>query len=1006
MSRSGWYSRPVAALCAVAALASISLALIGRSGGARAFAEREGSFFVTIRQYGVDAREMERTVAVPLEDEFTAIPGAFDVRTVSEYGKVRASLRFRYGAGAYDSVREAAQRVYERLPSSAQRPEIGSSSEQRIPVWVAAVTAEGDLDRLMEKEIKPAFERIEGVGEVEVGGTGVPETRVLVREESAASVFLDPAAVASFLAANDGLFPSGTVRTAEEEFVSLSDARFRTDNELRKALIPSGGGVPVPLCSIASVESGARKSESRSRVNGNPSAVVSVIPSSGADTIRVSRSLNEALKRFPHARFRLLSDRGAEAASSYRSVLLAAAQGLAAVAAATALIARGAGFRFAAAGAFSVPFTLLGAAALLSAFGFALDRVVLAGLAAGLGAAVDAAILTVERIGKAENEIEKRRLMDALSPSLLSGAATTLIVLIPLFSMDSFAPGSAALAFAVGSTTTVALISAFLLLPPFLGRSAPRVEPRRASGRTWLAYALFSRVARGARRLLARNAAFCARRPFVPLAAALAISCAAVVSLLIAGVDVGSGEEGNSIYVHIEAESGATMESVDERLASWSRSILELDGVVDAQTSARPGSGSAVVSFDPTKTDRRRLTEKLRSTRVPGAFVFLPQTAQRERFWKITVSGDDDRVCRETASRAAARLGSFPFIAETVLNFKDGPDRLLLTPNREKLAATGLDFAHVADALRRSVHGPVAYKRVTAEGESDVRVGGSKAENCGAEELSSLILIGSSLPVRLGSVIDERREKDVGRIERADRRRQASLTIRTAAMDPRRARVLVDHALSGFETPPLYSVEFDREAIEAARRLSRSAWNLIAAVVLSYMALAALTESFGAPLAALAAVPPALAVPLLASTLAHGGLNGAAAAAFVAVSGVAVNASVLTVEERRSGGPRLPGAGARDVYRLTRSRAASLAATCGTTVAGAAPLLFLSDPLNASARALAFVTVLGTAASFVASLTVVPALAVLAPRLFDTWHLSVESFRLGLKQKEENRNQP
>jgi len=595
--------------------------------------------------------------------------------------------------------------------------------------------------------------------------------------------------------------------------------------------------------------------------------------------------------------------------------------------------------------------------------------------------------------------------------------------------MDKIAPGSAALAFAVGSTAVCALFTAVVLLPPLMGRAAPPSGQRdgrattpaggpcrrpregflrsslRSGGRT-RPVRFFPRgkrhsAKRAALRILALNAAICARRPLVPLLSAFALTAAALIAAFFAGVDVGTPEEGSSIYAHIEAESGATMESVDERLASWSRAVRALRGVVDVQTSARPGSGSAVVSFDPKRTDRRTLSRELRSLRIPGAFVFLPEAASGARFWKLTVSGDDARVCRDVAVRIAARVDSAPAIRETVLNFKDGPDRLLLLPDRDKLARSGLEFARAADSLRRSVHGPVAYKRTTIDGESDVRVGGESAEMVAAAEVGNLLALGPAGPIKLASVMDELREKDVGRIMRADRRRTAALTIRTAAMDPRRARALVTSALGDFRPPSLYSLEFDREAIEAARRLSSSAVLLLAALALSYMTLAALAESYGAPLAVLAAVPPSLAVPLIASVVFRGSLNAAAAAAFVAVSGFAVNASVLTVEARRSLGVRLPPSGSLGLYRLTRSRAASLAATCGTTVAGAAPLLLLSDSGNEASRALAFVTVFGSAASFAAALSVVPALAVVAPRLFDTWHLSVESSRLGLH--EDNR---
>ena len=122
------------------------------------------------------------------------------------------------------------------------------------------------------------------------------------------------------------------------------------------------------------------------------------------------------------------------------------------------------------------------------------------------------------------------------------------------------------------------------------------------------------------------------------------------------------------------------------------------------------------------------------------------------------------------------------------------------------------------------------------------------------------------------------------------------------------------------------------------------------------------------------AVFPLLAVPALLLVAGGRSVDGSVACAFVAVAGLAVNASVLTVDEWRS----LPPASARSartVYRVLRARAASLAAVSATTVSGSLPLLFVTSAGNASARSLAFVTVFGVLSSFFAAVTVVPALA-------------------------------
>ena len=115
-----WISKPKRTLALLLSLLLVSGALLVRQSPGSAGTDRDPSFVITLRHYGVEGREMERTVAIPLEDALSAIPGISSLLTTSEQGKVRAMVRFSgAGTGAYEAVRDAAQRVYETLPPSA-----------------------------------------------------------------------------------------------------------------------------------------------------------------------------------------------------------------------------------------------------------------------------------------------------------------------------------------------------------------------------------------------------------------------------------------------------------------------------------------------------------------------------------------------------------------------------------------------------------------------------------------------------------------------------------------------------------------------------------------------------------------------------------------------------------------------------------------------------------------------------------------------------------------------
>lgn len=1029
---SGWYGRPVGAACLCLALAAASAYILAGVGSGRVEPRTE-AFAVTIRHHGVDAREMERSAAVPLEDAFAALPGVVELRSECEYGKVRAYLRFARGAyrdSLYEEVSEAALRVYESLPRSAQRPEIASAGagSARTPIWVAALSSErlsGEaMARLVERELKPALARLAGVGEVEAAGVGGGELVVELDEAAASAAGLSASAVARFMASDDLLAPAGSDGGAEMSV----DGRFGETSALKAASIPLPEGGSIRLGELAEVSSRERRPEAISSLDGGPVVSLSVFPGDGAELPALSKAIAAAIG--PIARERglrlvVLDDLGAELGRAYASTMGAALQAALAVAAFSFLLtgaARKDGSRpFArrarAAAVSAVPMTLIVAAAALVAAGVGIDGYALAGLALGLGSSADAALLAAESLSRASDARGGAAAMRRLIPSLAAGAATTMVVLAPMGELDAWSEGAAATAAAIAAAVAVAFLFGVAIMPPLSLWTPARDGPRRGGGGIEAADASRGRaprvaaaaasicararriLRRAALRLLALDARACAKRPLRIVGLAVSLGAVGAAALASSPFYEAAAPEPRSVFIRLEFEPGLSPESVHGRLAAYALRLKKSQGVETVLTTARLGSGSALVRFDPGSTSREALAERCRSGAPPEAFAWLPSASPGERLWEATVSGDDDAVCRREAERLAAAVARLPFVIDVALDFKDGPEALVMRPDRERASALGMSFAGAAEALRRGVHGPVAYKRIGEGGETDVRVsiGRRDAETAGAagaadrlpalDDLEAVLVPTASGAARADEVMGFVRERDASRIYRRDRRRVASITIRSKPTDPRVAGAAVAAAAARLGLPPGYAVEFDRAALEAAALARAAALSFACAVALAYMVVAAVTESFGAPLAVMAALPPSLAAPALLLRLVGAPMNAAVACAFVAVSGMAVNASVLTVEERRAGVAagrgRVPSD--RELYRVLRARLGSLAATSATSVAGCLPFLFMAEGASSSARSLAFVAATGTAASLIASLTLIPALARAFPGLFEAF---------------------
>ena len=997
-----WFQRPLAAFCLLTAITILSAYIILNPEEKREAGGGEISYRITLRHYGTDAHEMESSAAIPLEDALSAIPGINRIMTMSENNRVRAFINFRKKRGLfhreeedyYDAVREAAQRVYETLPSSAQRPELSSSADSRVPFWTAAVyAADGGKapdGALLEQTIKPALNSIEGVGEVEIAGPGIKEILILLDEERTASMGLSPGKIAGVLASGDALFSGGSLRSYGLEIPVQVDGRYADLQALGEARIPLGNGASVALKALGEIREAEREAETISRLNGKKTAVISVTAASGADTRLLSGRIKKEMEKFSSLplEIRVLEDRGAGEAAAFRSVLIAALQASVLVALSSVFLGQGksTGFRSNLICAGAIPLISIISAALLVAMGFQVNRKLLAGLAIGIGGAAYAVILCAEGFGRAEKASDGAALLRGIWPPLISGAATTIAALLPL--AETGAAGEITIiAAALGTVTLVSAVLALTLLPPlFLWKKRPGVKENSP---------IFKNAPLPAEKIKHRYSRFPAglirfsgKQPFVFPALSLLISAAAVLSLAAAGADTAGEWAHDSVYVQIEFESGRLKEEQDPLLASWAEDLCRQSFIRDVQTGVRTGSGYALVTFDPAKTGINEIRNLIRSKTIPGAFIFIPEPSPKDRIWNIAASGDESEKCREIVRAAASIISSgqssvpeksahFP-VKETVLNFKQGGPRLTLYPKRESLAQAGIFFSSPADTVRRGVHGPVAYKRTgttaqSAGRETDVRV---KFRNVlTGDDVIRMPLAGSSAAetVRAGALMEAVKTQEVSLIQRENRRRTASFSVRTDPGDPGFFRDRIMSALKVMELPPGYKIEFDPEAIRRAEAISGKFLNFILAVLLCYMVIAAVEESFVLPLIILSSIPPSLAIPVLVLVITGAPVNAEAACALVAVSGMTVNASVISAGELwRSGlrGSKLTGS--ETVFRLLANRLPLLLATSGTAIAGGLPFLFLSEGNNALVKTLALVTVLGVGTSFICSLTLVP----------------------------------
>ncbi|WP_461256712.1 efflux RND transporter permease subunit [Treponema sp. R80B11-R83G3] len=970
-------------LCILAGICALSLFVIVNS-NVKIKENKGGSYVIKIKHYGIDAKEMERSVTIPLEDALFSIQGVMAVQSSSENSLSSVFVRFRPGThGRYEAIRDAAQRIYETLPSSAQRPEILSSNNSRIPVWSAAVIMD-DFDnapQMLEKIVKPRFESLEGAGEVIVSGVGLKEIYIILDQEKIGLLGLEPSTIMSVLGLNDSIFSGGMVTQNNREIIVTVDGRYSSFNAV---LIPFGEGKYVELSDIAVISERDREPDILSRLNGEKTASIAIMGRHGADLRKLSSDIKKELSILSlPIEFTILSDLGAEESAAFKSVLNAALSGAVMVALISFLLSGKNSVNIA--GLFcalSIPLICLISIAILMMIGFSPDKLLLAGIAAGVCTAIDAVILCSEKLRKCFNyksakaALSAQAALSALTGPLLAGGATTIVALIPLLTMED---NSKIIASAIAVVTVTALVLSLTLLPPLLLWELNANKQKYLFKVPQLFIIAGRRISHHLCRCFASVVRYCNHYPLVILSSCAIISIFTIIVLSVKGVDTSSYSSEDSVYAQIEFSGGLHAQEADRLMTAYSKQLVKQPGIKNVETSARTGSGSLLISFDPKQTHANLVRKLAREIYIPGGFIFFHENSAKDRYWEIFIYGDEDKKCREFAESLAHICAEHPLVRERVLNFKQGSNKLILLPDREIFAESKVNFYSAASKVRLGVYGPVAYKKIDQNGETDVRVSTNGNEMYQSREGALNLLVSAKREenisyLQIDSLMKKKEEIEPSSIRRDSRRRFASITITTKPMDPRRVKKELANLFEKLELDPGYSVEFDPEAIKQSENLSATVFSFVLAIIFCYMIIAAINESFTVPLLVLSSIPPSLAVPALILILTGNSYNSAVACAFIVVSGMTVNAAILCVDGLRSKIKKGKEKSTFNIYYAIRLKIPALISTTGTTVAGAIPFLFLTEGANTLIRTISLVSALGVACSFFLSITVIPSI--------------------------------
>ena len=455
---------------------------------------------------GADALTMEQSVATPIEEQVNGAKNMIYMQSINgNDGTTTLQVSFAVGTNVdldQVQVQNRLSQATASLPAAVNNYGLVTQQTVGIPLLVFAISSphgtwsQNFLANYVAINIKDELARVPGIGQVQLMGASNYAMRVWVAPDKLAKLQLTLADIVNALSAQNVVNPAGTIGGEpappgqQFTYTVRAQGRLMTAEQFGNVIVRANpDGSFVRLKDVAPIDLGAENYTQQSFVNGKPAAAVLLYQNPGSNALEAANQakarMAELARRFPQdMRDALVLDTTVPVTEGAREIVKTLLEAIALVVLVVFLFLQS--WRATLIPILTIPVSLVGAFMFFPAVGFSINTLSLLGLVLAVGLVVDDAIVVVEAI---DLKIEQGRsprdaaieAMDEVSGALVGIALVLSAVFIPAGFMTGLT-GSLYRQFALTIAFSV-LLSAFnaLTLSPALGAMIlrPRIARRR-----------------------------------------------------------------------------------------------------------------------------------------------------------------------------------------------------------------------------------------------------------------------------------------------------------------------------------------------------------------------------------------------------------------------------------------------------------------------------------------------------------------------------------------------
>ena len=908
--------------------------------------------FVSIAYAGAAPTDIEELIAKPVENAVSGLPGIETITSTSNEGSANLNVRFVEGTDTNQAAMDVERRISairRRLPTDIEAPQVTKADQNAWPIMNVAVSSNRSLAELFEianDDILPRLQSVDGVADVQISGGLQREIQVKIDPNRLRAYGVSLTTVQTALQRENVSTPSGRITEGAGSESVRAMATIRTLDELKNIVIVGPGsagqagntssaasavnsavtGRVVRLQDVAEVVDTTREQTRYQRFNGSDAVGFSIVKQADANSIQVADNVKAAIANVQRTlprdvKMTITNDSSVFTRRSIDAVLFDLS--LAVLLTGVVLLLFLHTWRNTFIVLLSIPTSLISTFLVMYIMGFSLNIITLLALALTIGILVDDSIVVIENISRHLEAGEEPRAAALIGRSEIGLAAISItLVDVIVFLPVSFMSGNIGRLFkefgiTIAAATLFSLLVSFALTPMLASRMLNNSHERRGPlarfGVFWDKG--YHRLALGYRWLLAR--ALKVRWAVVAVSAMMLFGSYMMLRTNMIGSEYSPPEDDGNFEVSITMPPGTSLAGTDavvRRVEAGVRAIPEVENVF---TSVGSGggfgggggtrSGNIRVQLVDKHHRERTVFQVLNDVRRVGRSVPEAQVSARVQSplaggggggLNVRIQGEDLAKLTEIANEVEQVIRNTPGAvdANNSAQLRDPEVRAIL--DRERLADLRLNATQVSDAMRTMVGGTVVTQlRPEVGNQIDIRLIANDATRANPAVLGTIpMVVDNTTTVRLDQVAQIVKDAGPARIQRTDRQRvvevSAGVAGRTLGDVARDVRAVTD----AMPLPEGYRLTFAGQVqqLETAFVTLISALGL--SVVLIYMLMVALYESWLTPFAIMFSLPVALVGAFLGLYLTGNTFNIFSLIGMIMLMGLAGKNAILLID--------------------------------------------------------------------------------------------------------------